>query len=990
MTESKKIKYVTDENKDTYVDMIISRLGFLSHMPRKHVLNCLNDPTSNLLPFLKPQLFNSENNSYISLSDSIYAKGRNHEKTEQIIRASIDVENLPRQDVSFFTNTMSVPELVDQGNGRGPGYYPRPKDRTVNSGVYVHTIEYDITTGSPEEIKDFLAKQIGWSRGGEYYTSCLIGQVYKEMTRFIEFRGLEMVWSGNKSCHIHIAFDTKHLAATRYKVRKMDEPWGDIQDLPDGVLRKGFEDAWWRVADIVSGHTQVSFAPDKTLRFPDSYRRLPWGMRSVKSGNAFGFSQEYSVPQIVLWTKFRKTRSGSTEWFHDPARFLELDRAASARSPRATPRATESLSEDAHDAFILELADLCRSTFHSEYPEPVRLSNVADGYAIHFKNHATDQRASSVAVGGFAQILIQGSREELQAGDYFLPLSANKLVEQFLDQGHLDSEDEPSHPQGFIEKKFRRKLVGLSTREGIRSLLSKCILPAAHLNKRSCILTQEGPGKTTTFLNDLPNQDPWIDGILMVACRSYEQAEEKCEQFNSMNENKGENFYEGVVVQSFSILYKGLAREDRITVENAAASGCSSVMEAAYKKGGEIVEQLEKYKSELWGSLRKSVVCRGKNHPTQKRLVMFVAQATAQLWHIKGGTRMWLHPRYREYIEAKFDGHDNQLLADEIYNSHALQWLIYDEVTMADLIGQYPAKEVDWCLRFQAVNQNWRNRSLADQMEAFSRHLSQNPINDMKFDDCQKILRYKFGPNDAYTADTKSEKFGIQNSSTSYYAAVNGKRRYVKPRDWWRNKPHKITFLTTERRMFSALQSLNEKVGADFTLYDFDTKGVLPNEHSTVNLYFDNRARSVKTDGVKDINILIEKLKQVWPDSNIISNVAEAPKVITHDSARGSNDFAGSDVTTGVYLMIDANQYEQLLIENAYFGRNDMVKKMFLDQFNQTCGRTLGFRYHEGSENNAVMSKRLWDQISTILLRQSRYLINRCGKLPTTDIVPDR
>lgn len=97
----------------------------------------------------------------------------------------------------------------------------------------------------------------------------------------------------------------------------------------------------------------------------------------------------------------------------------------------------------------------------------------------------------------------------------------------------------------------------------------------------------------------------------------------------------------------------------------------------------------------------------------------------------------------------------------------------------------------------------------------------------------------------------------------------------------------------------------------------------------------------------------------------------------THDTAKGSNSFnqEGIETVTAIYHMLSPAQYEQLLIENVMFGTKDMVKLFHLDQFNQTSGRTLGFRHNPNITTQAVMSKRLWHEIGISIEMDSRYRV---------------
>ncbi|WP_454657388.1 hypothetical protein [Bosea beijingensis] len=81
---------------------------------------------------------------------------------------------------------------------------------------------------------------------------------------------------------------------------------------------------------------------------------------------------------------------------------------------------------------------------------------------------------------------------------------------------------------------------------------------------------------------------------------------------------------------------------------------------------------------------------------------------------------------------------------------------------------------------------------------------------------------------------------------------------------------------------------------------------------------------------------------------------------MTHVGARGSNALIGSDILQTMPWMTPF-EYEQLQALNAWTSRNDLVGLRHIDEFNQTCGRNLGFRHRGDARHTLLVNLRLLD-----------------------------
>lgn len=338
------------------------------------------------------------------------------------------------------------------------------------------------------------------------------------------------------------------------------------------------------------------------------------------------------------------------------------------------------------------------------------------------------------------------------------------------------------------------------------------------------------------------------------------------------------------------------------------------------------------------------------------RPVFFTVHAVVKQWHAVGGTRLWMHPDYAQ--ERQKDQPNMKALSSDM----RVQWIIYDEVKMEDLLHRYPAGKVKLVRK---MSKKFAKLSPSEQLQAYNTVAPEH----MEFDEARKIGSLNFKEKHLKTVDTSREGYGVNNADDGPYLSINGNKYYVKFQDWWRKEEKtRITFLTTEHRIVRAMENMPNGP----LVLNFDRPELFDRDETTLNLILDNRANREKTDE------LVADIKTKHPNGAIITNMVDDKAVTKHDTAKGSNSFnqGGADTVTAIYHMLSPNQYEQLLIENAVFDTKDMVKLFHLDQFNQTCGRTLGFRKNPNITTQAMMSKRLWREIGISIEMDSRYRVS--------------
>jgi hypothetical protein len=207
---------------------------------------------------------------------------------------------------------------------------------------------------------------------------------------------------------------------------------------------------------------------------------------------------------------------------------------------------------------------------------------------------------------------------------------------------------------------------------------------------------------------------------------------------------------------------------------------------------------------------------------------------------------------------------------------------------------------------------------------------------------------------------------------------ANGHRWMVRTKYWWRDHrtttgrisqsnlrvADRIVILTTEELPSAVLQVADPVCWKTFSL---ETPHL---GRDVVEVKMD---RSVTASKVAKT---AQKHRERLGDASmpLISNKARMLKgVQTPISARGSNEYIGRDVLQTMMFMAPET-HEEMLVLNAYTGRDDCVLLHHMDAFNQTCGRNLGYRRMGDAKHHLLVNLRLFDfLIDTAAFAYSRY-----------------
>src|SRR5262249_12378100 len=110
------------------------------------------------------------------------------------------------------------------------------------------------------ERQEILSIQLGWARQrGANDLDRPLGDVHKAFLRYAAYRGLCACYSGHKSVHIHIVFDTTEVFA------------GEDADLA-GALGRCYESLYLAVANLVQETLKSALSPDTSMKNPTLWK----------------------------------------------------------------------------------------------------------------------------------------------------------------------------------------------------------------------------------------------------------------------------------------------------------------------------------------------------------------------------------------------------------------------------------------------------------------------------------------------------------------------------------------------------------------------------------------------------------------------------------------------------------------------------------------------------------------------------------------------
>ncbi|MEQ8862811.1 MAG: hypothetical protein RIC54_05315 [Thalassobaculum sp.] len=890
---------------------------------------------------------------HVPLVNSQIQPGYNHLPAQNALAEGVshlDIQPL----YSRFTNPLRIPAF-------GPGYdddrhassWELPSDRLTNAGWWVFTFEVDAASVSE------LEEQVGWTQGSR--GKAPLDSLHQHLTAYVDYRGIMAVFSGNKSVHLHIVVSTKHFVSDpRSLTSRLRQQW--IQAVPNSQLRPIYQAAWDALHDIIRSELGTSLAFDEGLRSPTQLRRLPWGTRYLEKPSLIGQLEGAEVRQTVLYEKILiSAPKGSTRLLTDPTISVGFG------SQRASIAYTWSPEVAGNQLMLADIRDFLRQHGWGIYPEPVSLELEHGTAVLRFKNHVADARPSTVVTGPYCNIAYNGNRPS------GLPkcLPGGLTLDQVLQTVRPNTIPEPaatvgSPPTGdYFARRFW--MAGTSASIAADQVAKRSVI-YANWTKRSVIHSVEGAGKSTGFMRMLPirRHDEWcekmarwaafaddeeplrtLNGFMVFACRSYDQALQKAKEFNQIHRGEG-NPYRSVVLKSSSQLYKeacAICSEPERSISDIARLGHQS-----YREGIE-VEQPSVYSMMLGMVDDQWKDASGAMLPFDYvKTVIFTSQAVVMNWGAEQANAFLL-PAHG--IDSDYG----------LVFSH----VVFDEATVDDFVAFDHASDVEFARGYAQHLNSVDEPSLRDKLDAYEKACrdSNGNTEHPDFEQTMRIHNEGYARRHTVTVDPSVAPFGSA-SDVDMYASCEGLEYYVKPKSWPRRLGGRITVLTTEALVGEVIQKLHDKPtkGGSFRVWSMHQAPGFP--VTDVPVIIDERASKQKIEGL--CSEFLTKSQNAVVISNNLKNTNDpviryGVNAFSHQSARGSNDLIKNDILT-VLTYLSTDLYSKLCVVASRFRVEDIVTKYYRDTLFQDLGRNRGMRYRDISgEHTVAVSPRLYAQL---------------------------
>lgn len=865
-----------------------------------------------------------------------------------------------QQGAQFFANPLRF------GVGEDRHGWSLPSLRVAPAPILYLTVEYDYSSNwdcSEEEkgaVTEFLETQLGWCRAkGKKDTDCAIGEVYQSLREFADFVGLCVTYGGHKSCHIHIAIRTDLL-------------WRQSTVCDPLTVRECYREAWWMVADRVHSILNAPVAPDASLQYPETFRRLPNGLFvNDKPSHIMGVPLHVLLPQVIIYEKVAKrARKGATELFMKPT---WLRPPSSRRHPSQNNYHVTlgDMPAELHLYCQEKLARMIEEQTQGGYPKLNALDYQGGVWKAKLHASADDKHAECLIEQDHRTILVRGQHEPPH--DVELPYTLGELLilwrdkfegrESVLDQDDAEEILQVQRSASRVERDEERELrERTQTRDDVAGVLSEITKRVVSKHRNVFIVAPEGCGKSRGIMANHPSIMAMIEAEherqsvrtgappnslthSMFSYSCYDLAKEKVREFMGMHPHAT---YFPVVLRSFTDEYKQACRTCEVKpldMSDIDANGFNSRIDAIKHLQPQVIGRLQRRHEAFWRYLRRE----------RKSPVFFTVHQVMQLWTGDSITRTYWHPQFWESSPEDF----HRLKSDM-----KLALAVHDEISWQHLMWHHPAAVVEHVKKY--FSKKWRRATTRS--AKFKIFHTQRPHDEISFDDCLVVDDRDYARSDFYVIDGKESYDGRRDTDQSLYAARHGAPWYAKPKQWWEGLADRVVVTTTEALPTAMVHALNGRMVKPqnrFEVFEFDLTHLIAD---SVQLRL---MRGVTSAGVTKA---IQKFRlQLGEDVVVVTNCSKhLPGTISHLSARGSNALARPVLAQAV-LHISPDEYEALSVVNQVFRLSEAVRLNHLDQFNQACGRNMGFRNPGGHRHYVLMSPTLYEKLHEHLVEQSRY-----------------
>lgn len=861
-------------------------------------------------------------------------------------------------NVALFTNPLVEADFDPTRviPGQHSGYTP-PGERISNAGWCVFTFEYD--GGTSED----LEMQLDWFAGKPEQSP--FAAVHRALSEFADYRGYSAVFSGNKSLHIHIAFDLRHLSKT-FKAGPNSFArtlWDG--DVPDDLIGSLHPVIWSRLAEIINKTLGCNVEFDPRLKSYVQKRRMPWGVRTlIKNSDLHGFQAGDQIEQIVVQERI----IGKSGYATNPKTLINAADAKViidvSRTAKKKP-SRRAIVTNSSSAILDTISDYLSGEGWAEYPKPVRLEFDGTYNILVFRNHADDLHASTIVRGDYRKLLWCGRHQA--PDDLFLPnnMSLDETLDLLFPENHNLIPVVPDLRLGARLHPIRNFEATVDSKNKARLTVPVILKNAATHPGATLVQAPEGTGKTHALMNAAMerrweheahryqsarsngNEPTVFRGFTAIACKSYRQTDEKADEWE-----RADNGPTAVVrLTSFTKHYQNVLKAnpgtDEIRRKTAGEKGYPSLLHAVQAMQPAIFQQICTARNLTWANAD------GEVQFIPDACVVMVHDVLKN-WSSSYYSKAFMHPEFPDDLDPT----EIERCAKEMNIHHA----IYDEIDWTDLVFIEPAWKVQIARRIakqcRADSGNpWDEAHLSARVLAYQKVMSTENRSGLGFDKCDQIVRTKFRKKkDRYSVDAKRYRFGKGTEDKNIYAGTDGEKYYCKKRRWFHSLGCPVIILTTEDLPRLLVSSFNGPSNEKSPLCPDHIRivNLSNNQHlfqEIVPVVFDERSRmpGQRKDGNKPtvIDLATELLE--GPIDFVISNglkkIDETHRgtVASHKDARGRNDLQGKAIATLVtYPGID--EYKQLCILGAAFDICDPVAVAYRDMIFQDLGRNLGFR----------------------------------------------
>lgn len=467
----------------------------------------------------------------------------------------------------FFGNPLTIPAGYEEIDFIAEDA-AAPILRLTNAGFLVVTAELD-----PNTLEEF-EETLSWTRGkDDDFRQSLFARIDTRLCEFNDYRGYCVVFSGRRSLHFHFVFDTKHLRNCPW-----DATARERHDAPQCALMAKVHERYWDCVTAIFSETVGRSLPfDRRLRQATQWRRMPWAIRTLeKDAEILDLPEGARVPQIVIHENIRSRASSKATTVCVHAMFSVSVPDVAVRKTTARLPATEFNL----DQTLKELQEVCEVEW-GPFPCPVSIEQQNGEWLFKFKNSEVDENPSTIALGGYRKLQINGKHDFTQEfyfpdnmtaqewGDYLCAKVGRAGLSVTNGDGDAKSgEQSNAAASGFAAYKARMKkkqplivkfLEDFShsfpgpiaggpeeAMKAYRAKLAPTLVQARGLASSTIIKSGEGIGKTTEIagilaaeafdsaLQKVGRNDGRSQEFIAFAFRSRQQAQTRAKEFRRM------------------------------------------------------------------------------------------------------------------------------------------------------------------------------------------------------------------------------------------------------------------------------------------------------------------------------------------------------------------------------------------------------------------------------------------------------------------------